>query len=199
MAEPAEREVHTLVDQVTSGDPDALHTLLERYLPDLDRYVRRHTGEFVAHKESRSDLVQSVCREVLEALDRDRFEWRGEGPFREWLYRTALHKIQMKGRYFRAQRRNGGRERAPDDDGDDPALQVSRTPSMSASDREDRERFLHALQQLPAPQRQIVEWAHLEGVSHREIAARLGVSEANSRVMLSRALARLASIASERI
>jgi hypothetical protein len=56
MSEPADREVQSLVDQVTSGDPNALHVLLERYLPALDGYVRRHTGDLLAHKESRSDV-----------------------------------------------------------------------------------------------------------------------------------------------
>ena len=198
MADPTDRDVQALVDQATAGDPQALHALLARYLPDLDAYVRRRTSDVLAHKESCADLVQSACREVLEALARDRFEWRGEGRFREWLYRTALHKIQMRGRYFRAQRRDGEREQHPRESSPDPARRVSRTPSMSAADREDRERFLQALQRLPAAQRQLVEWAHLQGAPHRDIAARLGVSEANSRMLLSRALAQLAKLATDR-
>jgi RNA polymerase sigma-70 factor, ECF subfamily len=188
-----------LVNQATSGDPAALHALLERYLPELDGYVRRHTSAALAQKESRSDLVQSVCREVLEDLGTGGFEWRGEGPFRQWLYQAALHKIQNKARFHGAQRRDGDREQPilgdllnNDAGAGDRAPQ---TPSMAAADAEERERFLHALGQLPTEQRQIVEWAHIQGMPHRQIAERLGVTEPHSRMLLSRALAQLAKFA----
>lgn len=193
MAQPADGEVAGLVGQATSGDPAALHALLERYLPDLDGYVRRHTGAQLAQKESRSDLVQSVCREVLEDLAGGGFEWRGEAPFRQWLYQAALNKIQGKARFHGAQRRALDREQPLSEAG--AQLDVQRTPSMSAADAEERERFRRALAQLPDAQRQIVEWSHFEGLPHKQIAERLGVTEAHSRVLLSRALAQLAKIA----
>lgn len=192
MVQPADGEVAGLVGQATSGDPAALHALLERYLPDLDGYVRRHTGAQLAQKESRSDLVQSVCREVLEDLAGGGFEWRGEAPFRQWLYQAALNKIQGKARYHGAQRRDADREQPL---ASDASLPAQRTPSMSAVDAEERERFRRALAQLPEAQRQIVEWSHFEGLPHKQIAERLGVTEAHSRMLLSRALAQLARIA----
>ncbi|MFO1078227.1 MAG: sigma-70 family RNA polymerase sigma factor [Planctomycetota bacterium] len=191
MTEHAEPGLHGLVDQVASGDPAALPELLERCLPDLDAYVQRHTGALLARQESRSDLVQSVCREVLEDLAGGGFEWRGEGPFRQWLYRAALHKIQGKARYHGALRRDDDR-REPLLEGDDPPQREPRTPSMSAIAAEERERFREAMQQLPPQQRRLVEWSHFEGLTHRTIAERLGVTEAHSRMLLSRALAQLA-------
>jgi len=195
MTEPADGEVAGLVGQATSGDPAALHALLERYLPDLDGYVRRNTGAQLAQRESRSDLVQSVCREVLEDLAGGGFEWRGEGPFRQWLYRAALNKIQMKARFHGAQRRAGDREQPLAGEAAGLPLQAQRTPSMSAEDAEERERFRQALQQLPPEQRQLVEWSHFEGLPHQQIAERLGITAAHSRMLLSRALAQLARIA----
>lgn len=192
MREPAEREVRTLVHGVSSGDPAALQALLERLLPDLDGYVRRHTGAALAQKESRSDLVQSVCREVLEDLAGGGFEWRGEAPFRQWLYKAALQKIRGKARFFGAGRRAGEREEALPG-GEPPAAQ--RSPSMAAADAEERERFRQAMAALPEAQRQIVQWAHFDGLPHQQIAERLGVTEAHSRMLLSRALAKLAKIA----
>ncbi len=198
MADNPEQEVSRLVGLLSSGDPHAVHSLLERYLADLHTYVARHAGNALQQKESPADMVQSVCREVLEGVQRGALEYRGEAQFRQWLYQAALHKIQMKARYFGAERRQSDRESPladlADSRGEVP-LAVSRTPSRSAADREERQRFLAALQHLPDEQRQIVEWAHLEGLAHREIAARLGTSEANSRMLLSRALARLAKIA----
>jgi RNA polymerase sigma factor (sigma-70 family) len=195
---PDEQELDRLVSQVTSGDRGAVHTLLERYLADLRIYLQRHAGFELQGKETPADLAQSVCREVLEGLERGSFEFRGEAQFRQWLYQAALHKVQMKARYFDAGRRQARREQPleelADSRGETP-LGVSRTPSQSAAEREERLRFLKALQQLPEAQRRVVEWAHFEGLAHKEIAQRLGVTEANSRMMLSRALAELARIA----
>lgn len=196
--ERSEQEVSRLVGQVSSGDAGAVHSLLERYLGDLHAYVDRHAGAQLQGKETPADLVQSVCREVLEGMQRGAFEFRGEAQFRQWLYQAALHKIQMKARYFGAARRASGREQPLADfensRGESP-LGGSATPSRAAAAGEERQLFLQALQQLPEEQRRIVEWAHIDGLDHKAIAARLGVTEANSRMILSRALARLAKIA----
>ncbi len=48
---------------------------------------------------------------------------------------------------------------------------------------------------LPEEQRQLVAWHHLDGLSHREIAERVGVSEAAARVQLCRAMKALKQIA----
>jgi RNA polymerase sigma-70 factor (ECF subfamily) len=201
MAQPGDQEVGRLVGLLSSGDGGVVPTLLERYLADLHAYLDRHAGAELQARETPADLVQSVCREVLEGLQRGTFEFRGEAQFRQWLYQAALHKIQMKARYFAASRREAEREQRLDDmansRGEHP-LGISHTPSQSAAEREERRRFLAALQRLPEEQRQVVEWAHLEGLAHKEIAERLGISEANSRMILSRALAKLARLALQR-
>ena len=74
-----------------SGDRRAVQQLLERHLPSLRAYVRLRAGAVIPRHESGSDLVQSVCRDVLENLDR--FRYPGEAAFRAWLYATALRKI----------------------------------------------------------------------------------------------------------
>jgi RNA polymerase sigma-70 factor, ECF subfamily len=198
MRESQDQHVSRLVDQLSRGDPGAVPFLLERYLDDLRAYISRHAGTALQGKETPADLVQSVCREVLEGVQRGAFEYRGEAQFRQWLYQAALHKIQAKARYHDAQKREQRREHRFDDHLDskqEVPFGTSRTPSRSAMENEEQARFLAAMAQLPPEQRQIVEWAHLEGLPHKEIARRLCISEPNSRVLLSRALARLAKIA----
>ena len=201
MGESQDQQVSRLVDQLSRGDSHAVPSLLERYLDDLRAYIDRHTGSALQGKETPADLVQSVCREVLEGVQRGAFEYRGEAQFRQWLYQAALHKIQGKARYHDAQKREQGRSQpfdgSLDSQGELP-FGVSRTPSRSAMDHEEQARFRAAMAQLLPEQRQLVEWAHFDGLPHKEIAARLGTSEANSRMLLSRALARLASIATTR-
>ena len=50
--------------------------LLERHLPTLRAYVRRNLDAALADRESTSDLVQSVCREVLQS--RGQYTFRGD-------------------------------------------------------------------------------------------------------------------------
>lgn len=198
MGAPQDQDPERLLGQLQSGEPGAIPSLLERYLADLQSYIARHAGTVLQARETPADLVQSVCREVLEGAQRGAFVYRGEAEFRQWLYRAALHKIQMKGRYHAADRRQPHREQPLADLLDshgETALGTSRTPSRAAADGEEQARFRAALAQLPDQQRQVVEWAHFEGLPHKTIAARLGISEANSRMLLSRALARLARIA----
>ena len=97
-------EDRALVLRAKSGDAAALEELLERHLPELRRYVRKRISPALLEKESSSDVVQSVCREVLQGVDN--FEYQGEVAFRSWLHRTALRKLVHHQRYHEAQKRD---------------------------------------------------------------------------------------------
>ena len=106
-----------LVQEAQRGDSAALDELLQRHIPALRAFIRLRCGKQIRDKESCSDLVQSVCREVLGELGR--FEYRGEASFRNWLFGWATHKIQNRARYYRAEKRDAAREvqSAPSDAG----------------------------------------------------------------------------------
>lgn len=180
-----------LVESASRGDEPAIEALLGRFLPGLERYVRRRAGAVVLGHESSSDVVQSVCRELLVNLRRERFEYRGEAEFKQWLYTAALQKLEGRRRHWRAEKREAAREVAPD--GFDPP--ASATPSADAVRREQFDALRSSLTSLPANYREILTLAYIDGLAHAEIAARLAISETNSRVLLSRALARLATVA----
>ena len=194
-----DRGCEDLLRQAHTGDHAAIAALLEKYLPALDAYVERHTGAALRQKESRADMVQSVCREVLEGLRREAFEYRGEAQFRRWLYDAALHKIQGRARFYAAGRREAARE-VPLDELDPqhhPSANTGESPSRELQRGEELARFRAAMQRLDGTARQVVEWAYLEDLPHKEVAARLGITEAHSRMLLSRALARIARLAQE--
>ena len=69
-------EDHELSRKALSRDPVAIDHLLERHLPALRAFVRLRAGPTVARNESSSDVVQSVCREIL--MGAGRFEYQGE-------------------------------------------------------------------------------------------------------------------------
>ena len=103
----------TRVENASRGDVTAIEALLEHHLPGLRNFVRRRAPGVVAARESSSDLVQSVCREVLEHLADERLEYRGEAEFKKWLYQAALNKLQNRRRYHLAEKRDPGREVTP--------------------------------------------------------------------------------------
>lgn len=188
-------DVGPLVSRAGSGDARAVRGLIERYLPDLERFVDQQAGAALRRRESASDLVQSACREALEGLADGRFEYRGESEFRAWLFQVALRKVQQKGRFHGAERRSPAAEIDVSPSHAEQLFATLRTPSRSAEDREERRRFAAAFERLDAQQQQMIVWAHIDGLSHRQIAERLGASEGSSRVMLARALSRLAQLA----
>ncbi len=194
--DPTNQEVAELVRDASRGAEPAVHALLARFLPDLEAYVRHQMGQGLQAHESRADVVQSVCREVLEGLVKDRFEFRGEAPFRGWLFQVALTKIRQRGRYHGAAHRAAVQPVSPSSPALAEALATSlRSPSHAASQAEEHARLLEAFGRLETTQQQIITWARLDGLSHQEIAGRLQVTEGNSRVMLARALSRLARLA----
>jgi RNA polymerase sigma factor (sigma-70 family) len=194
---PAEQTPPDLFDRARDGDREAIAALLERHLPGLRAYVRLKAGPLVRAREATSDLVQSVCRELLVNLDQ--FEYRGEGPFRHWLYTAALRKIVAKDAFWRAEKRDAARDLPqPSDPGSDPVLVAGyrslSSPSQVALAREEIERIEKAFERLTDEQREVILLARVAGLSRREIGESMGKSEEAVRVALHRALARLAAL-----
>ncbi len=188
-----------LIERASRGDALAVDSLIERHLPGLRAFIRIKAGELVRGQESCSDLVQSVCREVLEGAGR--FDYRGEAAFRQWLFTTALRKIVARQRHHCAEKRDVRRERIVS-----PVESASRdralldaytglhTPSRLAAAREEVERVEGAIARLPEEYREVICLSRLMGLGHAEIAAQLGRSEGAVRVLLHRALARLSRL-----
>lgn len=186
-----------LSERIASGDPAAVERLLGEHLPAIEGFVRRHAGGLLREREAPSDLAQSVCREVLERLRDGRLRFEGEAQLGAWLRRAAVLKMMTRDRFWRAERREAGRVDAPASGQSEARFVDPLTPSREAAVHEELDRLAAALARLPATWREVVVLHHVEGLSHREIAARLGKSETHSRVLLSRALARLATLAGE--
>ncbi|MFO0983282.1 MAG: RNA polymerase sigma factor [Planctomycetota bacterium] len=173
-----------------------LEQLLSQHLPSLRAFVRLRAGPVIRAKESASDLVQSVCRELIEGLDR--FEFQAEGAFREWLYTTALRKIVDRQRYYLAQRRAVARELSLDDSAThlrDTELvrtyQQAFSPSAQLIAREALESIERAFDRLPAEHQEVLILNRFLGLSYAEIAARWGRGETAVRKVASRAAAKL--------
>ena len=188
---------HELVRRLAAGDHAAVGPLIERHLPGLRAWVRVQSGGALNALESNSDICQSVCREVLEKVDR--FKYEGEGAFRHWLYTTATRKIRNKQKYYLAQRRDVGREvpiRNQSPSGEYESLVSCYasicTPSEEVVAREEVDRVESALLFLSDEHREVILLARMLELSHAEIAVRMDRKESSIRVLLFRALANLA-------
>jgi RNA polymerase sigma factor (sigma-70 family) len=188
----------------TSGDeparPDASRTrgpggteleLLKEYLPRLRAFVRARLDAELRRRESDSDVVQSVCRELLE--HRQGFEYRGESQFRGWLFTAALNKVREKVRFHHQPRRGMQRE---DQAGSsfapaDPHSSVQ--PSYAALAGERVALLEAALDTLSDGDREVIALARLAGLPIEDVATHLGKTVAAARKQLGRALLRLSA------
>jgi RNA polymerase sigma-70 factor (ECF subfamily) len=192
-----------LVESAVAGDREARNDLLQKHLGSLRAFVRLHLGHGVRSREASMDLVNSVCREALQALPG--FEYRGPDSFRNWLLRQAENKIRDRGRFWKRQRRAAARESGSvatllnhDDESERLAqLRTFCTPSRHASGREELVRAEEAFLNLPPDYREVIVLARVLGMPHAEIARETGRSQAATRTLLSRALARMATLLDE--
>lgn len=182
-----------LLQQVTQGDELAIDALLEAHLPALLGYVRSHVDPMIRNHESCADIVQSVCREVLE--EQDSFDYRGMPAFRKWLFTKALSKLINRKRFYLAEKRNPDREISPSlfstNNKIEDLYASMYSPSQAAMAREDIVRLESAFAQLPADYQEVIRLSRFVGMSHAEIAQEMGRQEGAVRVLLHRALGRL--------
>ena len=116
--DPASTEV--LVAAAARQDRSAKEQLLVRHLPGLEAFVRLRMGAALRQLLTAPDVVQSVCREVLEDLTD--FEFRGEAAFRHWLYVRAENKLRMQGRFQRDHGPQDGARKIRETAGPGPAI-----------------------------------------------------------------------------
>jgi RNA polymerase sigma-70 factor, ECF subfamily len=182
-----------LARSAAQGDQQAVAKLLVRHLPAVRAFVRAHMGPQLRAKESMSDIVQSVCRDLL--TNQERFQHPGANAFQAWLFTTARRKIANRVRDMDRDKRDVAKEVDGLDESAIAQLGVAyariSSPSGQALRREEVERLETAIDQLPEEQREVITLAHLVGMSRAEIGAEMGKTEEAVRALLHRAKARL--------
>ncbi len=193
-----------LLARVRGGDTEALATFLEERRKPLLAYIERQIGAALRRKVEPEDILQEVSADAVRSLadvqlgDRDPFSW---------LCQIAERRIIDAHRhFFGAAKRDAGREvpLAGGRDSQSPGLidmlaASFTTPSAVFSRNVRQARLLDALQQLPEDQREALRLRYMENLASKEIAERIGKSDAAVRVMLSRAIKRLEAMLSEEV
>jgi len=187
-----------LVARIHNRDAQALADFIASHRPQLMAFIERQLGTGLRRKVEPDDVFQETSAEAVRALPTA--ELGDRDPF-SWLCQIAERRIiDMHRHFFGAQKRDAGRE-VPlgSDRGSDaqPAglinlLVASLTTPSQAFSRNAREaRLLEALGKLPQEQQSALRMRYIENLPSKQIAERLGKSDAAIRVMLTRSLKRL--------
>lgn len=170
-------------------DPLAFAPLYQRYVAPVYRYCYRQTSD----PDIATDLTAQIFTRALEALPKFRIResdpssaGNGAGggagsTFRSWLF-TIAHNAVIDVRRHRPSVSLDDRHHHVADD--------ERGPEDQAILRDELDRLIAILDQLPAAQRQIIE-LRLAGLSAAEIATALSISRPAVKSAQTRAYARL--------
>jgi RNA polymerase sigma-70 factor, ECF subfamily len=193
---PSSASVVRLLEAVRQSDAAAQSEMLVRYQPWLGLLARLQIDTQFQGKFGASDIVQQTLLEACRDLRQ--FRGRTEAELLAWLRQILAHVLAHEVRRYRGtQQRDLAREVSLEQSlaqssqrlGD---LLAASTPSPSqrAIRHEEELRLADVLSQLPDDYREVIVLRNLEGLSHEEIARRLGRSVAAVRMLWVRALAR---------
>lgn len=163
-----------IVESCQSGALEHFGALFDAYHKKIYTFIYYRTH----HKETAEDIASLVFTKALENIGSYN---PGRGSFSTWLYQIARNSVIDHYRTFKS---TDGIENAFD-------LPSASNVERDADTRLKLEKVQKLLLQLPAQQRDIVIMRVWDGLSHKEIADILGISEANSKMTFSRAIAKL--------
>lgn len=180
-----------LVSRLRAGDESAFVALIERYQQRMMRLAEMTVGSRAVAEEVTQDTWLAVVRGV------ERFE--GRSSLKTWLFHILLNRARSTaGRELRA-----GRPELQIDERFDRSGAWVAPPEPWADRADDRlvaehlaARVQELLPQLPESQREVVVLRDLEGLSADDVAALVGITDGNQRVLLHRGRAQLRQLLS---
>ena len=166
---------------------DQIERLLEEHLGSLRAFLRLRAGAGIRARLGHSDLVQSVCREVLES--RDRIEFQGDAAFKSWLYTVATNVCLNEVRRPEHRQRFESLD-APRDEGKGAVLAAREdaSPEAQMAHQQVAARLEATLAALPEKQRAAFLMVRHEAMTHEEIAKSLKTSVSAVKSLVHRAL-----------
>jgi RNA polymerase sigma-70 factor (ECF subfamily) len=181
-----------LVERLRAGDESAFVELLKRYQLRLLRLAQATVGSRAVAEEVTQDTWLAVMRGI------EHFE--GRSSFKSWLFKILINRARTAaGREQRAGRPDEGIEDRFDAAGHwiEPPVPWSDQVDDHLVASELAARVQALLPSLPDAQRQVVVLRDIEHVDPAEVAAMLGISDGNQRVLLHRGRTRLRALLSE--
>jgi RNA polymerase sigma-70 factor (ECF subfamily) len=164
-------------DQITirralKGDEAALRALWTQHAPRIDALVRRLVGD----PDEAADVAQEVWIQIFRALP----TYRGDSQFSTWAHRIAVNRTLNA---LRSTRRLSKVE--VDLEEDTSVVEHDGDRSLLAQTIDE------AVQKLSPGARTVFVLHDVEGYTHEEIAAELGITSGGSKSQLFKARAKL--------
>lgn len=167
-----------LVDRARAGHSDAMRTLYERHASRVYTVVRRLAGD--------DDLAADLAQDAWVNAFRKVRDFRGDAAFGTWIHRIAVNTALT-------QLRKVARRRDLEESFDGKAA-LGNPDAWPAARAADRVAVQRALDELPEGYRMVL-WLHdVEGYTHEDIAAKMGIAVGTSKSQLSKARARLRAL-----
>ncbi|MAT53043.1 MAG: hypothetical protein CMN32_01080 [Saprospirales bacterium] len=143
-----------------------------------DRFKDKMFGVCLRYANNRQE-AEDMLQEGFIKVFRDLKQYNGMGSLEGWIRRVIVHAAID---YLRSQRNWTEMHKI------DPAvLQLPADERSDDGDLETGKMLIALMQKLPPGFRAVLNMYVMEGFTHQEIAARLGISEGTSKSQLSRA------------
>ena len=203
MADSVNYKTQRLIGLAKNGDNSASERLFRIYGERVRRIVRLRMGVELRSKLESMDLVQDTFISALRGLDK--FTYENEGDFLRWLSKIAENRIRDNLDKLHANKRdirkeiplNSDRQTTKDSFVKAIGPVDSITPSVIMSKREELNKLEKAMDKLRPEYKEVIVLVKMEGLSHKEVAERLGKSRHSTRAFLSRALSALTQVYGE--
>lgn len=186
-----------LLEALKQGDGAAQGEVLLRYQPWLKLLARLQIDTRFQGKFAESDIVQQTLLEACRDLPQ--FRGQTEPELLAWLRKILAHVLAHEiRRYHGTQQRDVSREVSLEEAlaqssqrlGDMLAISGS-SPSEKAEQREQEVVLADVLSKLADDHREVIILRNLEGLSHEEVAERMGRTVGAVRMLWVRALTQL--------
>lgn len=170
-----ERSDETLIAQALKGKKSAWLTLVKRYEKNLYNYALR----MVNNPADAMDLMQ----DIFIALFRNLSSFRGECPFKSWLFKIAHYRCLE---FYRRKRPMQSIDDVPEQE-DEQSLCLEKGLFL----KQQSSALLQAMQHLPVKQKLVVELKFFQQCTFEDISQQLGISTNTAKSQLYSALDKL--------
>lgn len=174
-----------LSEKVKAGEKVAFGILYETYAEDLYVTILRYIEDSYQAK----DLLHDCFLKIFDKITQ--FQYQGTGSLGAWLRRLCVNECLMK------LRREKNFQFISLDERDDIEFNTFDEPTEEEVDQIPSAELSAMIQALPEGYRMVLTLYLIEGKSHKEIAALLGINEKSSSSQLSRAKKQLAKAIKE--
>ncbi len=158
-----------LMSDAQSGNADSYRILLHQISITLSKFLARR----ISSVDDREDVLQ----EILLAIHNSRHTYLPSKPFYPWMY--AIAKNTLVKYYKKIHRQNANIIEAE--------INSLMNPEKIESNEKDKStEILNLIGELPGKQREIISMLKIRGLSIRDVAAKLNLSEANVKVIAHR-------------